>query len=65
MASFSPRPFPAVPEGNCRTEDPDGVNFGETHNLYDTADRRPAIQSGDWQVRQPAMRPRDRGRITE
>ena len=57
-------PFPPVPEGECRTEQPDGVlqSTGDTsrHNLYDTADKRPAINSGDWQAHPAAYRPRDR-----
>lgn len=58
-------PFPAVPEGECISETPDGIQSSEGpngghHNLYDEGDKRPAIQSGDWQVRQPAHRPRDR-----
>ena len=55
-----PDPWPPVPEGECRTENPDGVSIGDFHNLYDTADKRPAIQSGDWQTRPPAVRERDR-----
>ncbi len=62
--------FPSVPDGECKTENPDGVGqtegFATSHNLYDTADQRPAIQSGDWQVRAPRHRVRDRSRdITE
>lgn len=58
-------PFGGVPPGDIRVETPDGIIFTEgdrtTSNLYNTADRRPAIQSGDWQRYQPAVRPRDRG----
>lgn len=59
------KPFDEAPEGECRTETPDGVQWstgadGGFHNLYSTGDTRPAIQSGDWQQRQPAHRPRDR-----
>jgi hypothetical protein len=57
-----PNPWPPVPTGDCRSEDPDGVDFADSgwHSLYDTADRRPPIQSGDWQTRPPPMRERDR-----
>jgi len=57
-----PNPWPPVPEGDCRTENPDGVSFADSnrHSLYDTADRRPPIQSGDWQVYPPPHRARDR-----
>lgn len=59
-----PDNFPAVPQGECRTENPDGVSqtegFRSDHNLYDRGDARPMIQSGDWQVRQNFHRARDR-----
>jgi hypothetical protein len=59
-------PFPAVPEGDVTSEVPDGIQSsdgprGGHHNLYDEGDKRPAIQSGDWQVKSVAHRPRDRG----
>jgi hypothetical protein len=55
-------PFFGVPEGDCRTEDPDGVQWADSnsHNLYDTSDKRPSIQSGDQQVYPPPHRARDR-----
>jgi len=65
MPSYSPKPSLPVPEGECRTETPDGVQFstgpnGGFNNLYDTGGSRPAIPSGDWQVRPPGMKPRGR-----
>ena len=62
-------PYPPIPDGECISETPDGVQHstgpnGGFHNLYDTPDKRPAIQGGDWQVRQPPHRPRDRNRDT-
>ena len=60
-----PDNFPPAPEGSCKSEVPDGIQLSEGadggwNSLYSTADRRPPIQSGDWQVRQPPHRPRDR-----
>jgi hypothetical protein len=54
-----------VPEGECVSENQDGISTSQPdgnsfHNLYDTGDKRPMIQSGDWQVRQNYHRPRDR-----
>jgi hypothetical protein len=61
MSNRNP-PFFSVPEGDCKAETPDGVQFTDSgwNSLYDTADRRPPIQSGDNQVFPPPHRARDR-----
>lgn len=60
-----PNPWPPVPEGSVRSENQDGISITEgnvvRHNLYDSGDKRPAIPSGDWKVRDVPHRPRDRG----
>lgn len=52
-----------VPEGEAKFETPDGVldssGFDPKSNLYDTT-ARPKLQSGDWQVRPPDLKPRGR-----
>ena len=57
------RPFPPEPKGGntIRYDEPDGVTMGqnETNALRDTTGR-PPIQSGDWQVRPPDLKPRGR-----
>jgi hypothetical protein len=56
-------PFLGVPPGEVKSENPDGISLSNDgdpkHNLRDTTGR-PAIQSGDWQVRPPGMAPRGR-----
>lgn len=55
--------FLGVPPGDVRMENPDGVEwsnrFDPVHNLWDETSR-PKIQSGDWQVRPPDLKPRGR-----
>jgi len=63
MSSEKQPPFLGIPEGEVHTEQPDGLmrsnRFDPVHNLYDDTGR-PAIQSGDWQVRPPGFKPRGR-----
>lgn len=58
-----PNPFLGVPGGEVKTEDPDGItrsNAGDPQNNLRDSTSRPALQSGDWQVRPPDLRPRGR-----
>lgn len=61
---FSKPPFGAPPGDDFKIENPDGVfsfnGLDTTHNLYDTGGQRPAIPSGDWQVRQVPIYPQTR-----
>lgn len=60
-----------APDGECVSETPDGVQHstgadGGWNSLTSTGERKPPIQSGDWQNRSVPVRPRDRMRgITE
>lgn len=61
-----PKPFFDTPAGDIRVETPDGITWvtGEhVHdNLIDRPDQRPAIQSGDWQIKPPFLGLKPRGR---
>jgi hypothetical protein len=53
-------PFPPEPPGGVPHEEPDGVTTpGGVNSLRDT-NSRPPINSGDWQVRPPDLKPRGR-----
>jgi hypothetical protein len=60
-----PNPWPAVPEGECVSENQDGISTSQPdgssrHNLYDSPNfEQPMIQSGDWQQRPPTRKLRN------
>ena len=56
-------PFLGVPPGEVKAENPDGItwsNNGDPKTNLGDATGRPKLQSGDWQVRPPDMKPRGR-----